>query len=228
MGCYVASFSGTMSLLIKDSVAVNAPKSFADVQSAAYKVAISDVTVSTTGQYAVYAAALALGGSSTDLAPGFQFFKNLAQQGRLTAGVSTSNFISGDYGVCFKWDFDSLKTRDAAAALSSPVSLSACIPTDGSVTAGYATIINRSAVNPYAALLVREYILSDAGQLNVAKGYATPIRSVKLPEELESKRIPRSQYNQTQIDDGEKFTVALSQKIIDGWTSQVVPYLGGN
>ena len=29
---------------------------------------------------------------------------------------------------------------------------------------------------PYAAALAREYILSDEGQINLAKGYARPIR----------------------------------------------------
>ena len=48
---------------------------------------------------------------------------------------------------------------------------------------GYSTIINKWAKNPNAAKLTREYILSDAGQINLAKGHARPIRAehIDLP-----------------------------------------------
>ena len=40
-------------------------------------------------------------------------------------------------------------------------------------------------------MLTREYILSDAGQENLAKGYARPIReNVKLSEEVKSLLLP--------------------------------------
>jgi putative spermidine/putrescine transport system substrate-binding protein len=70
-------------------------------------------------------------------------------------------------------------------------------------------------------MLTREYILSDAGQLNVAALYATPIRSVKLPSDLENKRIPRSQYNQDQITLGAQFTLDLSKSIKTAWEEDV-------
>ncbi len=43
------------------------------------------------------------------------------------------------------------------------------IPSDGSVISGYTTIINKYAKHPNAAKLAREYIFSDAGQINLAK-----------------------------------------------------------
>jgi putative spermidine/putrescine transport system substrate-binding protein len=66
------------------------------------------------------------------------------------------------------WDFNALNYRDQI----DPKKFDAVIPSDGSVIAGYTTIINKWAKNPNAAKLAREYILSDAGQINLARGYA--------------------------------------------------------
>ena len=38
--------------------------------------------------------------------------------------------------------------------------------------------LTKFAKNPHAAMLAREYILSDEGQENLAKGYARPIRKI--------------------------------------------------
>ena len=60
---------------------------------------------------------------------------------------------------------------------------------------GYATIINKYAPHPNAAKLTREYIFSDEGQINLAKGYARPIRSdVKLPDDVAAKLLPADAY----------------------------------
>ena len=69
------------------------------------------------------------------------------------------------------------------------------IPQDGSVISGYTTIINKFAKNPNSAKLAREYIFSDQGQINLAEGYARPIRSdVTLPQSIQDKLIPNDQY----------------------------------
>ena len=60
---------------------------------------------------------------------------------------------------------------------------------------GYATIINAYTKRPHAAAFAREYILSDEGQINLARGYATPIRSsVVLPDDVKAKMLPKEQY----------------------------------
>jgi putative spermidine/putrescine transport system substrate-binding protein len=123
--------------------------------------------------------------------------------------------------VLISWDFSALAYRDEAASRSPAKSYGACIPADYSVTSGYATIISKNAKNPYAAMLTREYILSDEGQLNIAALYATPIRSVKLPSELENKRIPRTQYTSSQTSMGAKFTLDLSTQIKNAWEAEV-------
>jgi putative spermidine/putrescine transport system substrate-binding protein len=43
-------------------------------------------------------------------------------------------------------------------------------------------------------MATREYILSDEGQINLAKGFARPIRDVELPKDVADKMIPKEQY----------------------------------
>jgi len=224
-GQYIVSFTGTLAFLCDSSLGENGPKNFADLVNGSYKVGIASVTSGSTGQFSVYAAALAFGGDSENVEPGIRFFKQLASQGRLVENLKTDNLLSSGYEeqikVLISWDFSALAYRDEAASRSPAKNFSACIPGDGSVTSGYATIISKTAKNPYAAMLSREYILSDEGQLNVAALYATPIRSVKLPSELEDKRIPRSQYTSTQTSLGAKFTLDLSTNIKTAWEEGV-------
>ncbi|MFP3374111.1 ABC transporter substrate-binding protein, partial [Pseudomonas sp. SIMBA_068] len=70
------------------------------------------------------------------------------------------------------------------------------IPSDGSVTSGYTTVINKYAKHPNAAKLTREYIFSDQGQINLAKGYARPIRAehLTLPADVQARLLPQSEY----------------------------------
>ena len=74
------------------------------------------------------------------------------------------------------------------------------IPSDGSVISGYTTIINKYAKHPNAAKLAREYIFSDAGQINLAKGNARPIRaeSLTLPDDVKAQLLPNEQYAKAQ------------------------------
>lgn len=224
-GQYIVSFTGTLAFLYDSSFAENAPKSFADILQGTYPVGIASVTSGSTGQFSVYAAALAFGGSVDDIEPGIAFFKQLAKQGRLVENLKTDNLPESGYEdtirVLISWDFSALAYRDEAASRTPAKSYGACIPSDGSVTSGYATIISKNAQHPYSAMLAREYILSDEGQLNIASLYATPIRSVKLPSDLENKRIPRTQYTSSQTSMGAKFTLDLSTKIKNAWEDEV-------
>jgi putative spermidine/putrescine transport system substrate-binding protein len=93
------------------------------------------------------------------------------------------------------------------------------------VIAGYTTIINKYAKNPNAAKLAREYILSDEGQVNLARGNARPIRtSVVMPADVKAKMLPADQYrNAKPIQDfaaWETTTKALPRQ----WQEQVMIY----
>ncbi|MGZ4160399.1 MAG: ABC transporter substrate-binding protein, partial [Neobacillus sp.] len=52
------------------------------------------------------------------------------------------------------------------------------------------------------AMAAREYILSDQGQINLAKGFARPIRNVQLPSDIADKLLPKEEYkNATPVQD---------------------------
>lgn len=98
------------------------------------------------------------------------------------------------------------------------------IPSDGSVISGYTTIINKYAKNPNAAKLAREYIFSDAGQINLAKGNARPIRAehLTLPAEVQAKLLPNEQYAKVQPIKDAKAWEATSKALPQQWQEQVI------
>ena len=132
-----------------------------------------------------------MGGDESDISPGLGFFAELAKQKRLSlANPVISNLEKGEVEVGILWDFNALAYR----ALINQARFEVLIPSDGSVISGYSTLINKYAKHPNAAKLAREYILSDAGQINLARGYAKPIRKVALPEDVKQKLLPEEQY----------------------------------
>jgi putative spermidine/putrescine transport system substrate-binding protein len=191
-GHWMLAYTGTISFMINTSLVANPPKSWADLRTGKYKVTVGNVGVASQANNGILAAAIAGGGDEKNLEPAFQLFADLAKQGRLSLTDPTLAYIEkGEVEVAVLWDFNALNYRDQIDAKRFTV----VIPSDGSVISGYSTLINKYAKHPNAAKLAREYIFSDAGQINLAKGYARPIRaSVKLPAEVEAKLIPAAQY----------------------------------
>ncbi len=184
------AYTGTISFVANDNLIKNPPQSWADILAGDYKVIVGDVGIASQVNNAVLVAAFANGGSENNIEPALKFFSELAKQGRLSMGdPSIANIEKGEVSLAILWDFNALNYRDKIDR--SPFTVS--IPQDGSVILGY-TII-KYAKNPNAAKLTREYIFSDQGQINLAEGYARPIRSnVVLPESTQAKLINNDQY----------------------------------
>ncbi|MCM3713858.1 extracellular solute-binding protein [Alkalihalobacillus oceani] len=192
-GHWVVGYQGTISFIADKNQVNEVPRSWQDLLEGDYMVSVGDVQTGTQSQMAVLAAAVAHGGDETNLQPGLEFFAELAKQGRLSTAnnLSVSGMETGEMQVGIMWDFNSLGYADEVDRDRYEVT----IPEEGSIVSGYATIINKYAKQPHAAMLTREYILSDAGQINLAKGYARPIRdSVELPAEVAEMMIPHEQY----------------------------------
>jgi putative spermidine/putrescine transport system substrate-binding protein len=191
-GYWAVAYTGTISFMVNTKLVKDVPHSWADLLKGHYKVTVGNVGVASQANNAVLAAAYATGGSESNLDPAFQYFAKLAKQGRLQlTDPSLANLEKGEVEVGILWDFNALNYRDKIKAQPFQV----VIPQDGSVMAGYTTIINKYAKHPNAAKLTREYIFSDAGQINLARGYARPIRStVKLPADVQAKLLPASEY----------------------------------
>nr|WP_051074246.1 ABC transporter substrate-binding protein [Effusibacillus pohliae] len=219
-GHWVVGYQGTIAFLTNKKLVSHPPTSWNDLLKGDYKVAIGDVTKAAQAQMAVLAAAIAHGGDEKNIQPGIDFFAQLAKQGRLSlADVKVANFEKGEIAVGLLWDFNALGYREQI----DPTRFEVTIPAEGSVVSGYATIINKYAPHPHAAMLAREYILSDAGQINLAKGYARPIRdSVKLPEEVAKKLVPKEQYKNAKPIQDYTAWEATAKKLPQLWQEQVL------
>ncbi|MDE1164083.1 MAG: extracellular solute-binding protein [Pseudomonas sp.] len=222
-GHWMLAYTGSIAFIINKQLVKDedAPKSWKDLESGKYKVAIGDVSTAAQAANGVLAAAIARGGDESNLAPGLELFTKLAQQKRLSlANPTIQTLEKGEIEVGVVWDFNGLSYRDQI----DPKRFTVLIPSDGSVISGYTTIINKYAKHPNAAKLAREYILSDEGQINLARGYARPIRAdhVKLPADVAAKLLPAEQYKSVKPisnpDAWEKSSKALPQQ----WNEQVI------
>lgn len=194
-GKWIVAYYGTITLLTNKKLVANPPRSFKDLAEGSYKVNVGDVTVASQAQMAILATTMALGGSEKDVKPALEFYKKLAQEGRLDLGDnSLSRIEKGEVAVALLWDYNALGYRDMIKANNPDADFEVHVPAEASIQSGYCTILNSYSKRPYAAALAREYILSDKGQINLAKGYAKPIRNVTLPSDLAAKMIPNEEY----------------------------------
>jgi len=222
-GHWALAYTGTIAFIInKDLVKEEErPKTWHDLEKGKYKVAIGDVGTAAQAANGVLAAAIAYKGDESNVAPGLQLFTKLAQQKRLSlANPTIQTLEKGEVEVGVVWDFNGLSYRDQI----DPKRFEVLIPSDGSITSGYTTIINKYAKHPNAAKLAREYIFSDAGQINLAKGHARPIRAehLKLPADVQAKLLPNEQYGAAQpIKNAEEWE-ATSKKLPEMWQEQVI------
>ncbi|EMP4392681.1 extracellular solute-binding protein [Vibrio fluvialis] len=191
-GHWALAYTGTIAFITNNNLVKQAPTSWADLLNGQYKVTVGDVGVAAQANNAVLAAAFANGGDESNLKPALDFFSKLAKKGRLSfTDPSLANLEKGEVEVAIMWDFNALNYRDQIDRSRFTVT----IPQDGSVISGYTTLINKYAKNPNAAKLAREYIFSDQGQINLAQGYARPIRSnIELPESIKAKLLANDQY----------------------------------
>lgn len=219
-GHWVVGYQGTIAIITNTKLVKNPPKSFDDIAKGTYKVAIGDVAKASQAQNAILAAAIAFGGDEKNIQPGIDFFEKLSKQKRISlSDVKVANFEKGEIEVALVWDFNALGYRQQL----NPADYDVAIPKEGSVIGAYATIINKYAPHPNAAKLTREYILSDAGQINLAKGFARPIRDdVKLPADVASKLIPTEQYKNAKPIKDFKTWDATSKTLPQLWQEKVL------
>ena len=220
-GHWMLAYTGSIAFIVNKQLVKDVPKSWADLKQGTYKVAIGDVSAAAQAVNGVLAASIANGGDEKNIQPGLDFFADIAKQGRLGLSNPTIQTLEkGEVEVGIVWDFNGLSYRDQI----DPSRFEVLIPSDGSVISGYTTIINKYAKNPNAAKLAREYILSDAGQINLAKGNARPIRAefLKLPADVQAKLLPQEQYAKVQpVKDGAAWE-ATAKALPQLWQEHVI------
>ena len=156
------------------------PTTFAQLANPAYaadykgKVAMSgDPTSANAAFSAVWAAALAQGGSLTNIQPGISFFAKLKSNGEYNAVVDTESTIeAGSTDITVDWEFNN--SQFAADLKAKGIDMTVAIPTDGLYSAYYDQAVSKYAPHPAAARLWEEYLYSTIGQNDFMGGYARP------------------------------------------------------
>ena len=220
-GHWMLAYTGSIAFIVNKQLVKDVPTSWAELKDGQYKVAIGDVSAAAQAVNGVLAAAIANGGDETNIQPGLDYFADIAKQGRLSLSNPTIQTLErGEVEVGVVWDFNGLSYRDQI----DPSRFEVVIPSDGSVISGYTTIINKWAKHPNAAKLAREYILSDAGQINLAKGNARPIRAehLTLPSEVQAKLLPNEQYVKVKPIENADAWEATSKALPQQWQENVI------
>ncbi|MBA1273733.1 ABC transporter substrate-binding protein [Stutzerimonas azotifigens] len=220
-GHWMLAYTGSIAFIVNKQLVKDVPTSWAELKQGKSKVAIGDVSAAAQAVNGVLAAAIANGGDEKNIQPGLDFFAEIAKQGRLSLSNPTIQTLErGEVEVGVVWDFNGLSYRDQI----DPNRFEVLIPSDGSVISGYTTIINKWAKHPNAAKLAREYILSDAGQINLAKGNARPIRAehLTLPAEVQAKLLPNEQYAKVKPIEDSAAWEATSKALPQQWQEYVI------
>jgi putative spermidine/putrescine transport system substrate-binding protein len=175
-GFWVGDYWGVISFGVNRAVISNVPKTWNDLLKPEYKnrVALNGSPLSSGSAVAgVYSAALANGGSLSDIGPGIDFFARLKSAGNFIPVQATPQTIaSGQTPIVIDWDYLNLAYAKEFPAARIAVS----IPTNGVYGAYYCQAINATAPHPYAGRLWQEFLYSDAGQLLWLKGFSHPAR----------------------------------------------------
>ncbi|MER6304581.1 ABC transporter substrate-binding protein [Streptomyces sp. NPDC001739] len=152
------------------------PTSFKDLLKPQYKGQIAlngNPTKSGSAFGAVYAAALANGGSFDDIQPGLDFFAKLKKSANYTPVESTPATIAkGKTPISIDWDYLNAGYTDEFK--SKGIDWTVVVPSDGKFSQYYSQAINKDAPHPAAARLWLEYLYSTEGQNLRLKGYARP------------------------------------------------------
>jgi putative spermidine/putrescine transport system substrate-binding protein len=171
-GRWYDDYGGYVAIGCDTKIVTTCPTSFADLTNPEYKgeVAINnDPTSASAAFYAVWAAAIANGGSFSNIQPGINFFATLNKDGNFVPGGTAATAASGATPILIWWDY----LQNGVAA--SVPGWKSVIPSDGTIAAYYTQAIVKNAPDPAAARLWEEYLYSATGQNLFLQGYARPI-----------------------------------------------------
>ena len=179
-GLWFSDYGGYISIGCNAATAGTCPTTIADLDNPDFKgmVALNgDPTQSNSAFQAVWALALANGGSADDIQPGIDYVKKLNDEGIFNkTEVTPATVASGATPIVLDWDY--LNAAETDALKKEGVDWQVADPSDGLVSAYYSQAISLNAPHPAAARLWEEFLYShdaDGGQNGWLKGYARPI-----------------------------------------------------
>jgi len=179
-GMWTIGYFGIMVFETNTAVVQNPPKNWSDLLKPEYKgqVALTgDPQASNQAIMAVYAAALANGGSLDDAQPGLDFFKQLNDAGNfvpVTAKVGT--LAQGATPIAMLWNYNALSDQQSLAG-NPPVEITYPSP---SIGGAYVQAISAYAPHVNCAKVWMEIIHSDEGQLAWIKGGASAVSQADM------------------------------------------------
>lgn len=173
-GFWVGDYWGAISIGANRNIVQTVPKTFKDLLNPDYKnkVALNGSPLTSGSAVAgVFAAAIANGGSLSNIQPGIDFFAQLKSIGNFIPVQGTPQTVaSGQTPIVIDWDYlNIVYIKEFPAA-----KWTAIIPADGVYGAYYCQAINATAPHPWAARLWQEFLYSDQGQLLWLKGFSHP------------------------------------------------------
>ena len=178
-GSWYADYGGYVAIGYNSATVKTPPTSFADLLKPIYKnqVAINgNPTQASAAFSAVFASALANGGSLNDITPGINYFKKLHDVGNFVpVAASAATMESGQTPIVIWWDY--LLASEIGPSVPG---LKIVIPSDASYAAYYDQAISKYAPDPAAARLWEEYLYSTVGQNLWLEGEARPIELATL------------------------------------------------
>lgn len=222
-GKWMIAYTGCTAFIYNnDLTSEPAPASWEDVRKGSYKLTIGDVVGGATGQGVVISTAFAFGGDLENLQPAYDFWTEMAKAGRIDKGdILLARIQAGEVECGVSWSWNVLNYRDSTPNYK----FTLAIPSDGSVMTGYASVISKNSDTPFAAALAREYIFSDAGQINLAKSGALPTRTdVVVPDDY--KAFDPSTYANavSSFSDAEAYSNACLE-VSEWWNENIIPLL---
>jgi putative spermidine/putrescine transport system substrate-binding protein len=176
-GYWYGDYGSILTFEINKAVVANSPADWSDLLKPEYanKVALAgDPRVSSQAYNAVWAAALANGGSLDNAQPGLDFFKQLNDAGNLVPTIAKPGTIDqGATPITIRWAYNALAHKDTAAGNPE---IDVVVPTGGRFLGVYIQGISAYAPHLNAAKLWMEYLYSDEGQAHWIKGYCNTTR----------------------------------------------------
>jgi putative spermidine/putrescine transport system substrate-binding protein len=194
-GLWTAPYYGLIAFGVNASRVPDPPRTWADLSKPAYRGMVAtngDPRQATSPLNAVWAAALANGGSLGDISPGIDYFGKLRRQGNyIPLQANVGNLANQQVLIGIDWSFN---MPGAAAVLEkSGLALSATVPGDGVMGGMYCDAISNGAPHPNAAKLWIEWLTSGKGALLYLDGGAIPalypqfVEQGKVPADMQAK-----------------------------------------
>lgn len=184
-GLWFSDYGGYISIGCNASKVKTCPTTIKQLDNPAYKGAVAlngDPTSANSAFESVWSAALANGGSATNIQPGITFFKKLNSEGIFNkTKVTPATVASGATPIVLDWDY--LNAAETTTLAAKNITWKVTDPSDGLVSGYYAQAISINAPHPAAARLWEEYLYSQKatdGQNGWLAGYARPIELVAM------------------------------------------------